>query len=78
MFRKQRQKSSRNQYACLKLYNSMTFLFHHTAMKTGLPTDGLYTNAKLKTFVRSEVFTAVTMTNAAFWYIKTKFIFHRK
>jgi hypothetical protein len=31
-----------------------------------------------KCFVRSEVFTAVTMKNAVFWDIKTQFVPHRK
>jgi hypothetical protein len=30
------------------------------------------------TFVRYEVFTAVTMKNAVFWDIKTQFVPHRK
>jgi hypothetical protein len=29
-------------------------------------------------FVRFEVFTAVTMTNAVFWDIKTQFVPHRR
>jgi hypothetical protein len=29
-------------------------------------------------FVRSEVFTAVTMKNAVFWDIKNQFVLHRR
>jgi hypothetical protein len=51
--------------------NSSQLLPWASIYKTGVQLDSV-------TIVRSEVFTAVTMKNAVFWYTETQFVSHRK